>query len=324
MNEEGSPSSQRCQQHELGNNSNEQTIGQVAQHAKTFSQTSSIPTTFGKYDSFYLSLRKSDYNSKQQGEQKRWLRKHQYRGDEKVQVQDCMASLVLSPEVNEDMLEVCDIEVEGWCLVGDGGTSCDEVPALQSRVSTVNLNPRICNTDAQNPNTKHELTPIHLDDAFMDLTLGSALTYSSQLLSKSRIITPDASSLRDNYFNPSSPFKASSPEPMASSSRYLSPSDLYLESKMHMSDICKNYAANTNNGVCFRSPDRKNKNSTNDPELDLTPLSKAIIGRSGSRNIRNVGGSSPDLTPLSKAILCRKKRSIDFADAENLCRNLGR
>ena len=335
MNEAGSPS----QQHELGSNnntSNRQTIGQVAQHAKTFSQTSSVPTTFGKYDSFYLSLRKSENNSSRQcEEQKRWLRKHQYRGDEMLQKSCMMASLVLSPEVDDDTSEDCDIEGEAWCIIGGGGTSCDEVPVLydsHAHASTLDLNPRIRNiNDQKTTSTKQpELTPINIDDEFMDLTLKSSAStnHSSRLLSKQpSIITPDASSLKDSLKS-SSHFKDSSTESMASSFRYRSPSDLYLESNMHnMSDICKTNDFNSTNEniACFHSPDRRNNNTTNNPEqLDLTPLSKAIIVRSGSRKSREADDmSSPDLTPLSKAILRRRKKSIDFADVENLCRNRG-
>lgn len=108
--------------------------GNVAAQTDFFSRSSTLPSSFGQYDRFYLSLRSSGKDTRQQ-QQKQWLRRHQFRGDESVrgaatrrrrnergQTFNSMSQFS-SPMKMDGVYEDDDIEAERRCLFGDGGSS---------------------------------------------------------------------------------------------------------------------------------------------------------------------------------------------------------
>jgi hypothetical protein len=302
------------------------TFGQVAAHAETFSQTSSLPTSFGKYDSFYLSLRSSGNDSQRQ--HKQWLRRHHFRGDERVKGHNGIARRKLerqqrdknpaSPFSSPEKMEVYeddDIEAErGLAINEDSDISrsskynnqSEDSQKEQLRVGqqvikhTVDVSPTTypfanINLQPKVSGRKREMEPMDLDEAFMELTLNM----------NPSLVTPDATSISENL-------KLLSPadEDFTTLSSSLEPA---VPSRS--SSLCSNLNAQLEStyigqgqvppetpAAAYSSPAKRG--TTSSPQFALTPLSKAIVSRRGQSTswtkIRNSPPKSPNTTITPK------------------------
>ena len=303
------------------------TFGQVAAHASTFSQSSALPASFGNYDSFYLTLRGSG-NDTRQRQQKQWLRRHQYRGDEKIrhgiarrrtrtekERSKYPASPFSSPEKLDDVYEDDDIEAERFSggantmtmLEGNepmnhNQQSCQPTqvsPATSPYETCINLQPKIsCDLDKEQHMhpipKKRDLAPMDLDEAFMELTLNM----------NPSLVTPDATSIGDHLkalaqADDEVTELSTSVEPVAASRSSSLCSN--LNAQLEAVDLSQNQSApesETTFDASYSSPAKRTCQKTT---ADWTPCSKSPQ--------TNSSASTPlfDMTPLSKAI-CRESK----------------
>jgi hypothetical protein len=331
MNAAGSP------RHAFANRQNNPitTFGQVAAHAETFSQTSSLPASFGKYDSFYLSLRSSGDDTRQR-QQKQWLRRHQYRGDERVrhgsarrrmnerQQKKYSTSPFSSPQKMEDVYEDDDIEAERDCVGGGEelissvssaidseicnshgyediapGEPAQVSPTLSSHAAIIDLHPKI--TGGLNEDNNTQIYSRKRELPLMDLD--DAFMELTLDMNPS-IVTPEATSIGENLkkLSPADDTSvlSSSLDPAVNSrsSSLCSNLNAQLESVILSQ---KQHRESESSGVFFPSPTKSN--SICKENYNWTPLCSP-----DQKNDATTAQQSNqfELTPLSKKIISRR------------------
>ncbi|KAL7509431.1 hypothetical protein ACHAXN_009078 [Cyclotella atomus] len=294
------------------------TFGQVAAHAETFSQTSSLPTSFGKYDSFYLSLRGSGNDSQRQ--QKQWLRRHHYRGDERVKGHHGIArrrmerqqqhkyptSPFSSPEKMKDMYEDDDIEAERGCALSGDSCGMDTSRTSEYNNQSEDTQTEQSRDDQQFMEEAAEVSPTTSPFASINLQPKvSAIKPNTNLNPRKRemepmdldeafmeltlnmnpsLVTPDATSISDNLklLSPAdddSTALSSSLEPAVHSRRSSLCSN--LNAQLEYTYVSQGQLTPESSAAACSSPAKHGSSATSSPQFALTPLSKAIVSKRG-------------------------------------------
>ena len=200
-----------------------------------------------------------------------------------------------------------------------------QISPSTSKFATIDLHPKITirpqhhdvNVNSNLTSRKRELSPMNLDNAFMELSLEMNPT----------IVTPEAISTSDNLSSVPSADDDSelstSLEPVVASRSSSLSSNLNAQieaitlNQQHFAakpeDSKINHQSPTKI-ICNGSPDQK-ISSTPTQQFKLTPLSKAIISRRGQSEIFTKARYSPTKLPASTITPKRKPRGLNTSSS---------